>query len=179
MMDKKSIQLHELMISRGTFFCYAGPLSETVLTSISSVVKGQLADTGNSIPVINKVFGIFVEQAQNIIRYSGGRLEEGGVGSVAISTTDTGFVVESINEISQPDRLKISSVLEELKAMDSAQLKQAYKDRIKAGPPKGSVGAGLGFIEVARRSSRFDFAFEDHGGKTLFLYRGWVDLAAA
>jgi len=175
-MDSKSIQLHEIMITRGTFFCYAGPLSETVLTSISSGVKCQLADTGNTVSVINKVFGIFVEQAQNIIRYSCERIDGGGVGSVSISSTDSGFKIEAINEISQADRLRVGEALEKLQAMDGTQLKQAYKERIKSAPPEGSLGAGLGFIEVARRSSRFDFSFEEHDGTTLFLYRGWVDL---
>jgi len=177
-MDSKSIQLHEIMINRGTFFCYAGPLSETVLTSISSVVKGQLEDAGNTVSVINKVFGIFVEQAQNIIRYSCERIESGGVGSVSISSTDSGFMIEAINEIRQADRLRVGEALEKLQAMDGAQLKQAYKERIKSVPPEGSLGAGLGFIDVARKSSRFDFSFEEHGGTTLFLYRGWVDLSA-
>ena len=41
-MNSDTVQMHELMLTRGTFFCYAGPLSEEVLTSLSSVVKGQL-----------------------------------------------------------------------------------------------------------------------------------------
>ena len=68
-MNNDTIQLLELMLNRGTFFCYAGPLSEEVLTSLSSVVKDQLTETDSTSPITNKVFSIFVEQAQNIIRY--------------------------------------------------------------------------------------------------------------
>jgi hypothetical protein len=174
-MNTKSIQLHELMLSRGTFFCYSGPLSEQVLTSISAVVKDQLTDSESDLSIKTKVFGIFIEQAQNIIRYSGARVDKSGVGSVSISHTDTGFMLESVNEINGADKQRVAQLLAELKEMDSAQLKAAYKERIKNGPPAGSTGAGLGFIEVARRSSRFDYAFEQHNGADLFIYRGWVD----
>jgi len=176
--NKNSVKIHELMISRGTFFCYAGPLSEEVLTSITKVVKDQLADSESAVSIRNKVFSIFVEQAQNIIRYSGSRVDQSGVGSVSISNTDAGFLLEAINEIETTDEARVCKVLAELKAMDPSQLKAAYRERIKSGPPQGSVGAGLGFIEIARRSSRFDFSFEEHNGAKLFIYRGWVDLTA-
>jgi hypothetical protein len=174
-MSSNTIQLHELMLSRGTFFCYAGPLSEEVLTSLSGVVKEQLTETDSTSPITNKVFSIFVEQAQNIIRYSGDRMDKSGVGSVSISASDDGFLIEAVNEIDLKSKLRLTEVLTQLKEMDASELKAAYKRRLKSGPPEGSVGAGLGFIEVARRSSRFDFLFEEHNDKTLFLYRGWVD----
>lgn len=178
-MNDKSIQLHELMLARGTFFCYAGPLSEQVLTSISAVVREQLTDAQTDLSIKNTVFSIFIEQAQNIIRYSGARLEGSGVGSVSISHTDSGFMLESVNEISLAGKERVEQVLRELKEMDASELKSAYRQRIKSGPPRGSVGAGLGFIEVARRSSSFDYSFEQRENKTLFLYRGWVAAAKA
>ena len=98
-MSSNTIQLHELMLSRGTFFCYAGPLSEEVLTSLSGVVKEQLTETDSTSPITNKVFSIFVEQAQNIIRYSGDRMDKSGVGSGSISASDDGFLIEADNEI--------------------------------------------------------------------------------
>ena len=178
-MNTKSIQLHELMLSRGTFFCYAGPLSEEVLTSISGVVKDQLTDSDSDLLIKKKVFSIFIEQAQNIIRYSGAGLEKSGVGSVSISHTDTGFVLEAVNEINPTDQVRVAQMLDELQSMDESELKRAYRERMKSGPPEGSVGAGLGFIEVARRSSSFDYAFEERGGVLLFLYRGWVEVPKA
>ena len=177
-MNNDTIQLHELMLNRGTFFCYAGPLSEEVLTSLSSVAKDQLTETDSTSPITNKVFSIFVEQAQNIIRYSVDRLDKSGVGSVSISLTSHGFLIEAVNEVDGNSRKRLEEILTQLKHMDAAELKAAYKQRLKQGPPEGSVGAGLGFIEVARRSSRFDFVFEERNGQTLFLYRGWVNTHA-
>ncbi len=173
-MENDTLKLHELMMSRGTFFCYSGPLSEEVLTSLSGAVKEQLSDS-EDLPVVKKVFGIFVEQAQNIIRYSTDRLEQSGVGSVAISKTKMGFLIEAVNSIDSKNTETLEEILRPLTEMDQDELKSAYKDRLRSGPPDGSRGAGLGFIEMARRSSKFDYEFLEHNDNTYFVYRGWVE----
>ncbi|MDG1987162.1 MAG: SiaB family protein kinase [Halieaceae bacterium] len=173
-MENETLKLHELMISRGTFFCYSGPLSEEVLTSLSGAVKEQLSDS-EDLPVVKKVFGIFVEQAQNIIRYSVDRLDQSGVGSVAISKTEKGFMIEAVNSIDPKNVDRLEEILKPLTEMNKDELKSAYKDRLRSGPPDGSRGAGLGFIEMARRSSKFDYDFLAHNANTYFVYRGWVE----
>ena len=60
----ESIEFHKLLLSRGTFFCYSGLLSEEVLTAISSIVREQVTDIDNNEDITTRVFGIFVEQAQ-------------------------------------------------------------------------------------------------------------------
>ena len=80
----ESVEFHKLLLSRGTFFCYSGLLSEEVLTAISSIVREQVTDIDNNEDITTRVFGIFVEQAQNIIRYSENRLGEGGLGTVVL-----------------------------------------------------------------------------------------------
>ena len=66
----ESVEFHKLLLSRGTFFCYSGLLSEEVLTAISSIVREQVTDIDNNEDITTRVFGIFVEQAQNIIPVS-------------------------------------------------------------------------------------------------------------
>jgi len=92
-----SHDFHKLLLSRGTFFCYSGLLSEEVLSAISGIVREQVTDIDHDEDLTTRVFGIFIEQAQNIIRYSDERLAQGGIGTVAIGHTSDGFVVEAIN----------------------------------------------------------------------------------
>ena len=65
-----STDFHKLLLSRGTFFCYSGLLSEEVLSAISSIVREQVTDIDHDEGLTTRVFGIFIEQTQNIIRYS-------------------------------------------------------------------------------------------------------------
>ena len=66
MVSDATLELHKFMQARKTLFCYSGPLSEDLLTSISNPVRHQLSETDSTDGVAKKVFGVFIEQAQNL-----------------------------------------------------------------------------------------------------------------
>ena len=123
--------------------------------------------------ITKRVFGIFVEQAQNVIRYSKERIATGGTGTVAISRAEDGFLVEAINPMDEQNVVDLRQNLAELKVMDSKELRRAYKQRLRDGPPEGSKGAGLGFIEMARKADRFEFDFVG-STELLFVFKVWI-----
>ena len=51
---------------------------------------------------------------------------------------------------------------------------EVIQKRLREGPPEDSAGAGLGFIEMARRVKKFEFDFVESDDGALFVYRGWV-----
>jgi|TARA_B100000959_G_C14703482_1_gene509762 hypothetical protein len=169
-----SHDFHKLLLSRGTFFCYSGLLSEEVLSAISGIVREQVTDIDHDEDLTTRVFGIFIEQAQNIIRYSDERLAQGGIGTVAIGHTSEGFVVEAINPMKSDNMLSLKENLDKLQQMQPKDLRKAYKQRLREGPPEGSKGAGLGFIEIARKSSKFEFDFVE-SPELLFVLKAWID----
>ena len=113
----KSHDFHNLLVQRRTFFCYSGLLSEDVLSTFSGTVREQVQEIESNEDLTKRVFGIFVEQAQNVIRYSQDRLAAGGIGTVAIGCTDTGFLIEAINPMDPKKMEVLRSNLEELKGM--------------------------------------------------------------
>ena len=151
-------------------------MTEDLLTTISTPVKHQLSDKETEEVVAKRVFGVFIEQAQNIIRYATLRADTGeGVGTIAISVTeDDGFLIEAVNAIDSTKRTALESTLLELSMKDAKELRKMYKDRLRSGPPEGSKGAGLGFIEMARRVQRFEFEIADTEDGPVFVYRGYV-----
>ena len=106
MINDETLELHKFMQARRTLFCYSGPLSEDLLTQISNPVRQQLSESDSDEGVAKRVFGVFVEQAQNIIRYATLRADTGeGVGTIAISVTeDDGFLIEAVNAIDSDKR---------------------------------------------------------------------------
>jgi len=67
---RDTVGLHTFMQDRKTLFCYSGPMTEDLLTTIANPVRHQLSEKETEEVVANRVFGVFIEQAQNIIRYS-------------------------------------------------------------------------------------------------------------
>ena len=174
----QSQDFHKLLEQRRTFFCYSGLLSEDVLSTFSGIVREQVNEIEDDAEITKRVFGIFVEQAQNVIRYSKERIATGGTGTVAISRAEDGFLVEAINPMDEQNVEDLRQNLAELQAMDSKELRKAYKQRLRDGPPEGSKGAGLGFIEMARKADRFEFDFVGTS-ELLFVFKVWIKEASS
>jgi hypothetical protein len=106
---------------------------------------------------IRTVFSVFIELAQNINRYSAERSDAGletnaGCGIVVVSESEDRYTVASGNLV---ENGRLARVAERLKAMEDLppeMIRKLYREQLKSAPPEGSVGAGLGFYEIAKRS---------------------------
>ena len=143
--NEDTVGLHTFMQNRKTLFCYSGPLTEDLLTQISQPVRVQLSDKETEETVSKRVFGVFIEQAQNIIRYSEQKTKATGesVGTIAISVSGDGFMIEAVNRIDESKRDVLENTLMEISLKDQKELQEMYKKRLKEGPQKGSKGAEL------------------------------------
>ena len=150
--NKDTVGLHTFMQNRRTLFCYSGPMTEDLLTTIANPVRHQLSDKETEEAVANRVFGVFIEQAQNIIRYSHQKTKSTGdsVGTIAISLDDDCFLIEAVNVVSESKRDVLEATLVDLSVKDQQELRKLYRQRLKDGPPEDSAGAGLGFIDRRR-----------------------------
>jgi hypothetical protein len=87
--------------------------------------------------------------------------------------TYCGYVTEQVlagvgDALSDVERLR--ALLEQIRNADREELKAMYKETLKGEVPEGSKGAGVGFIEIARRSSRpIQFDFTDVDGHFSFF----------
>jgi hypothetical protein len=165
----------------GIMFAYCGYVTEPVLSGVGDALKQRLVFEETDTKTVRSVFAVFVEQMQNIIRYSA---EKGGqpssandetasmseaasalrYGIVTIGRDADGFVVKAGNLVDKSDVDRLRARLEQIRSADKDALKAMYKETLKAEPEVGSKGAGVGFIEIARRASKpiaFDFAEVD------------------
>mgnify|MGYP001152647741 CR=1 FL=1 len=61
---------HEASKRSGVILSFGGDLSENILFSLGEVLKLRMRHEETDAAVAKRVFSIFVEQAQNVIRYS-------------------------------------------------------------------------------------------------------------
>lgn len=132
---------------------FMGIVTQQIMVEYGKLIQAQDGLSENSRLLL---FGTFIELTQNILRYSAERAgAEGssrGVGIVLVSEQDDTFTVASGNLVTAAAAAKLGRDLAQLVALDRDALKQLHKERRRAGPPEGSVGAGLGLIEVCRRA---------------------------
>lgn len=145
---------HELV------FWYNGPISQILVVEIGNIIKKSFEDSSDK-KVINRIFSILVEQMQNIIKYSIN--ETDGIegknrfvlrsGLIAVGIENEYYSVVSGNAVKKGDIGYISDRLDRIIAMNKADQKEYYKTMRRKEPDERSLGAGLGFIEMARKSS--------------------------
>ena len=157
-MERMSLFSHYQTMGReGIVFQFKGSMSQALLVKFGDMIREDLFSSSRKLSEIRTVFSVFIELAQNIYRYSAERSDAGlekdaGSGIVLVSECEDRYTVASGNQIAN-DRLAV--VVERLRAMDGVpadSLKRMYREQLKAPPPPGSVGAGLGLYDIAKRS---------------------------
>jgi len=159
------------MEAEGIIFSFVGPVSHNVVEGIGAVLRNKMQIEAVSTNVSLKVFSIFIEQIQNVIHYSADRIPQNdfeseiSFGMLVMGKKSDKYFLVGGNRVSSEQKDRMSGFLAKLAKMSKEELKQYYKERRKAkSTDEHSKGAGLGFIEMARKSSeplRYNFELLD------------------
>jgi len=151
----------------GIIFSFNGFISEGILFALGDALRKKMSMDETDASTMKRVFSVFIEQAQNIIRYSaetqvGGGQEANRLSSGLITVGHEGgrFFVVCGNVLLREDAPPLRARLEKLRDLDPAGIKAFYLEKIKEPDEPASKGASLGLIEIARRASepiQFDF----------------------
>ena len=148
----------------GIIFSFCGPISHDIVEGVGITLKSQLEESDVKQTTAMKVFAVFIEQVQNVINYSQERTDfdsDMGMGIIVVGQhKDKHFIVGG-NKIRNSKVPVLEENLTELVSMDRDELKAFYKKRRKNNGSEDSKGAGIGFIEMARKASQpLEFSFE-------------------
>jgi len=158
-------ELHE----QGMTFCYSGYMTEELLLGIGNTIKKKMELTDMDKKKSRSIFSVFVEQMQNVIRYSAERethqdSTDLSYGILAVGDENGRVFVTCGNIVRCEDARRLEEGLKKIKSLDKEGLKALWKETLKGETPEGSKGAGVGFIDIARRAEggiEYDFASLD------------------
>ncbi len=150
---------------------YYGPMAQSSIEGLGDSLRRNLEFEEASHPITLTVFSMFVEQVQNVLNYSADRLEKNNdpedetglrVGLVTIGREgDHDYFVFCGNPVYKEDEKEIKAHLEHLNSLDAVELKSLYKEQRRRERREGESGAGLGLIEMARRSIKpLEYSFQ-------------------
>ncbi|KXX65650.1 SiaB family protein kinase [Marichromatium gracile] len=174
---------HRQLQERGVVFSFVGYLSEGILFSLGEALKQKMSLEDADSRVIKRVFSIFVEQVQNIIRYSAERVEgdlgkpvELSSGMVVVGRERDRFFVVCGNMVRRDEAAELQRRLEQLASMDKDSLKSYYRERLRAPVEDDSRGGNIGLIEIARRSTDpIEFGFvEVTEARSFFCLKAYI-----
>ncbi len=174
------VEYQKLVLEKGIIFSYGGIVSESVLYSMGEALKQKMTMEETNTNTIKRVFSVFVEQVQNIIRYSAER--DGpphmplSSGIVTVGREEDGFFVVCANMVTPEAANELKTRLQDLEGMDPQELKAYYRQKLREPQDQDAVGAGLGLLEIARRASApVEYDLMDFGAdRTFFCLKAYI-----
>ncbi len=152
-------EFKDLIEKEGILFCYSGPFSQGVIQEMAETIKHRLEFIEEDKTSIgDRIFAVFIEQVQNIKRYSA-ELQakknsdfETRTGIVVIGQEKERYYSISGNLIENDKVPGLKEKIDIVLSMNKEELKKYYKEKLKSEPDLASKGAGIGIIDMARKS---------------------------
>jgi len=166
--------LREFCNARRIMLCFNGPMSRSLIEEIGNALRNYLQADQVQPGAAMDVFAVYIEMTQNIRHYAArmGYADAEATATVVIARDERGHhVVSAGNVVELTDARALVARVDALAPLDKAALKVLYKEQLRR-PRNESAnsGAGLGLIDIARKSSSPLQAslFEQPDGKAFF-----------
>jgi predicted ATPase/serine phosphatase RsbU (regulator of sigma subunit)/tRNA A-37 threonylcarbamoyl transferase component Bud32 len=160
---EKDVELFDLLsfrrqlIENDIVLSFEGKMSQEVLVALVETLKERLnvnIDDASQ-QMTRKIYGIFVELAQNIQNHSQEHIfiqqQKIGVGIIVIQEDDHKFVITSGNKMTIMAAEKLQAYCELLNSLDDESLKKLYKEKLRTARQQ-QAGGGIGLIDIIRKS---------------------------
>lgn len=157
----KSISnIYDEMRNNGFSLVYLGEFSHEITKMFTSMAESDMERKNEDRSVQRKVFHVMVETIQNMNKHSDESIGNIGNGLFVIGKKDDTYYIITSNKVSAEHKANLESALDTVNRASSEELKAMYKDQILNGEVSRKGGAGLGLIDVRRKTgSNLDYEF--------------------
>ena len=142
-----------------------GQFNQDITKAFTSMTEGSMARDGQERKIKKKVYHVLVETLQNMNKHSDethksqGK-ERTGQGLFMLGQKNDKYFVITANKVQASKQEGIKGAIEEVNNSTPDELKEMYKQQIKGGNLSDKGGAGLGLIDIARKTGkRIDYQF--------------------
>lgn len=157
--DKKEFLSLQLEIDDVIIMDFTGVITQASIVDLARTVEATLVSYHEEEGKIRTIFEILVEVMQNILSYSYDSIDLGnntfqsyGEVKISLRKDERLYQIRSGNLIDKKKQEGIESMIAEVNALDADALKEVYKERRRSRRHSHSRGAGLGFLDIARKS---------------------------
>ncbi len=148
----KSMKAHEITL------VYEGEITHQITKAFTSLTESNMAKDDEPGNVQRRVFHVMVECLQNISKHADDFTSDdflfSGRGIFLVSKGDNEYSVTTGNAVDNDRIEELTNMLETINTMDKEELKGLYKRQMKEGRLSDKGGAGLGFIDIRRKTGK-------------------------
>lgn len=173
-------KIRDKMKSHNFMLSYRGNFSQDITKALLSVSEKQLDSDGTDSSVKRKVFNVMVECLQNVAKHTSEDNEytENYSALFMLGRSDTDYIIYSGNVIDNKNVDELKEKITHVNSMDKDELKEFYKMIISTGELSEKAGAGLGLLDIAKKSgNKLDYDFQPiDDKKSFFSLRTYVTI---
>ncbi len=169
-----AFQLFKSMQGSTMEYTYRGSFTTKVTDTILNLTESNLQNENVEKKIRKRVFFIIVEGLQNVTRHqSSAESDElaGYPGLFVVQYKPDGYYITTGNLIKSSQEEKIKKLIDKINKLDKNELKQYSMEILDEGEFSEKGGAGLGLIEIARKSgNKLVYAFDKINEDFSFFY---------
>jgi hypothetical protein len=137
---------------------YEGEVTHQITKAFTALTEENMAKDAEPNSLQMRVFHIIVESLQNISKHAqnlkGMREDMKGIGTFLIAKSITDYFIIAGNLLHNDDKAQVQELIDRINELDKEGLKKLHKEQMKQGKLSERGGAGLGFIDIARKSGK-------------------------
>jgi len=169
-------RVRQIMAEEGIVFSFSGLISQSMTEFMIETASKQFQEEGYDKTMTKSIFLIAIEQLQNIMNYSKQKIIKAdnkytspGILVVGFDEEKKKYYVNSSNEIFEEDKAKISKKIDFINSLDTKEQRKYLREKLKSAEDTHDRGAGVGLIEMAKRSSeKIEYFFGKINDKIYF-----------
>lgn len=145
-------------------FAYTGSVSDSITHKIIELTQYNIDSAGNFVRLKNKISFLMAECYQNVARHGKYTQEDDNLydhhGAFYVRSVGDTFNIASANTVNRDSIPIIKEKLDKVNSLSSDELRLLQKEVLAKGKLSDRGGAGLGIIEMARRTGQkisYDF----------------------
>ncbi len=173
--------LFEDMQRNNLNYIYRGLFTQSITDNILLLTDACMHYVDEDSKIRKRIFTILVEGLQNVTRHQeidGEEATPNQAGIFIIQNQNGKYYITTGNPILKANIPTLTKQLKKINSLDPESLKIFYKEVLNDNKISSKGGAGLGLIEMARKSgNKLDFDFSDINDNYSYFYMGTKVLA--
>lgn len=167
--------LYKTMERDNIMLSFKGLVTSDLLTSVLNIMESKMEHMDESPKVRKKVYNVLVECLQNLYHHADNEaIQKDELASDAalftISKVGDEYLIKTGNYISVDSAPILKSKLDTINSMDKEELKAYYQDVLSNGERSDKGTAGLGMIDIARKSgNKLAYSFLEVDSRNSFF----------
>ena len=170
-------EFHNVIKEQKIVLVYEGDVTQTLTKTLTSMTDQNSETAEDSSKTKRRLYHVMVECLQNIGKHADnpetGESVSPGKGIFIVSKDNDKYSVTSGNVIANDRVEAIRGMIEKFNSLDPQGLKEMYKKMIKESTLSDKGGAGLGLIDIVKKTgNKIQFHFEKINDMTsLFIQK--------